>query len=173
MGCTDTPSESEGILPKQGVWEAKTFTYESNCDNSGSDVDMLSWQEVILLYTVPDYMDLSVEADGTFRFEPETLNEGVICDLVNGTFECPEQVNVYSDGDPVVTFNRNFGGTFTPTNPTGEDGLATEGEFFFRTDVVCEGDVCAEIEGSSCYVDSIATVTYIGETPPSIGYWDE
>ena len=57
MGCGEAPNETEGFLPKQGVWEAKAVPYESSCDNSGSDVDMRSWQEVILLYTVPEYMD--------------------------------------------------------------------------------------------------------------------
>ena len=170
MGCGEAPNETEGFLPKQGVWEAKTLTYESDCDNSGSDVDMLSWQEVILLYTVPDYMDLSVDEDGTFRFAPETLMDEVICDLSNGTFDCPEQVDVYNNGDPIVTFNRTFGGTFTPVSATDEDAQATEGEFFFRTDVVCEGEACAEIEGSSCYVDSVVTVSYIGEIPPDEGF---
>ena len=156
------------ILPLPGAWTTSEMTYVSNCEDTGGGSDYgLSFLDTTLLYTVPDYTEVSYEPDGAFYLQPETITDDLPCSLERGQFNCPEVIETIQLDGVTMILKRNFEGYFYPTDDpkSTHDNIvyANEGEFFFTSEWTCENGECGWYKHLECKFESHFTVTSSGQ----------
>ena len=166
LGCAQEPTETEEVLPMDGLWQSGDLTYDSNCDDSGGNsADEMSVLDTALLFTVPDYTELSIGDDGAFKFAPETVLDEMVCTLSGGVFDCPDKTDRISGDGLTLIWTRTFAGTFF-AEPDANDSSttnerATEGAFVFSSDITCENGDCGDNVELPCFIESHFSVSHV------------